>query len=143
MKRKPRILQKKIKKGDFNFNDFLEQMESISKLGNMKSLLSMIPGAGQLAGQLGDMDLQNSREIVRIRAMIYSMTKKEREDPELINGSRRERIARGSGLNVPEVNRILKQFKNAAKMAKQFSGKKGLSQLQALMGQQSAARFKQ
>ena len=141
--KKAKDLQKKIKKGDFNFNDFLEQMESLSKLGNMKSLLSMIPGAGQLAGQLGDMDLQNSREIVRIRAMIHSMTLKEREDPDLINGSRRERIAKGAGLNVPEVNRVLKQFKNAAKMAKQFSGKKGLSQLQALMGQQSAARFKQ
>ena len=134
--KKAKELSKKIKKGDFNFNDFLEQMETIGKLGSMKSLLSMIPGAGNMLGQLGDMDLENSKEIVRIRAMIYSMTKKEREEPDLLNGSRRERIARGAGMSVPEINRVLKQFKNAAKMAKKFSGKKGMADLQALMGQQ-------
>lgn len=137
--KKAKDLQKKIKKGAFNFNDFLEQMESISKLGSMKSILSMIPGASQLTKQLGDLDLENSKEVVRIRAMISSMTKKEREDPDLLNGSRRERIAKGCGVSVAEINRVLKQFKNAAKMAKQFSGKQGLSQLQALMGQQGMA----
>ncbi len=134
--KKAKAISKKIKKGDFNFNDFLEQMETIGKLGNMKSLISMIPGASNMLGQLGDMDLENSKEIVRIRAMIYSMTPKERENPDLLNGSRRERIAKGAGMSVVEINRVLKQFKNAAKMAKKFSGKKGMADLQALMGQQ-------
>lgn len=140
--KKAKDIQKKIKKGAFNFNDFLEQIETVSKLGNMKSLLSMIPGAGQLTKQLGDIDLENSREIVAIRAMINSMTKKERENPDLINGSRRERIAKGSGVSVAEINRVLKQFKGAAKMAKQFSSKQGLAQLSALMGQQGLANLK-
>lgn len=134
--KKAKAISKKIKKGNFNFNDFLEQMEALGKLGSMKSVISMIPGASQMLGQLGDMDLENSKEIVRIRAMIYSMTPKEREDPDLLNGSRRERIAKGAGMSVVEINRVLKQFKNAAKMAKKFSGKKGMADLQALMGQQ-------
>jgi signal recognition particle subunit SRP54 len=128
-------LTQKIKKGQFNFNDFIEQMESLKKMGSMKSLMGMIPGMGNMAKAIGDMDLENSKEINQIKAMVGSMTKKERENPDLLNNSRKQRIATGCGLDQMEVNRILKQFKNAAKMAKKFSGKKGMQDLQSLMGQ--------
>jgi signal recognition particle subunit SRP54 len=128
-------MTRKIKKGQFNFNDFLEQMEQMKKLGSMKSILSMIPGMGNLAKQLGDLDLENSEEVKQIKAMISSMTPKERENPDLLNNSRKRRIARGAGLDQQQVNRVLKQFKNAAKMAKKLSGKGGMKQMQKMMQQ--------
>ena len=133
--KKAKHLTKKIKKGRFNFNDFLEQTEQMKKLGSMKSLLSMIPGMGGLAKQIGDMDLENSEEMKQIKAMISSMTPKERENPDLLNNSRKRRIAKGAGLDQMQVNRVLKQFKNAAKMAKKLSGKGGMKQMQDLMKQ--------
>ena len=119
-------LTKKIKKGKFNYEDFLNQLEQMKKLGSMKNLLSMIPGMGGMLKQLGDIDLENSSEIKKIKAMISSMTLKERQNPELIkeSASRRRRIAKGAGLSVQEINRINKQFQNAAKMAKKLAGKK-------------------
>ncbi len=129
-------LTSKIKKGQFNFNDFLDQMESMKKLGNLKSLVGMIPGMSGMASKLKDMDLENNSEMASIKAMIGSMTKKEREKPDLLNNTRKKRIATGAGLSQLEVNRFLKQFKNAAKMAKKFSGKNGMKDLQNLMGQQ-------
>ncbi len=126
----------KIKKGQFNFNDFLDQLESMKKLGSMKSLMSMIPGMSSMASKIGDMDLENSKEVKHIKAMISSMTPKERENPALLNNSRKKRIAQGAGLSQMEVNRFLKQFQNAAKMAKKFSGKKGMQDLENLMSQQ-------
>ncbi len=131
--KKAKQLTKKIKKGKFNFNDFLEQMESMKKLGSMKSIMSMIPGMGAMAKQIGDMDLENSQEIRSIKAMINSMTPKERENPELLNNTRKRRIAAGAGLSQVQVNRVLKQFKNAGKMAKQLSGKGGMKQMQEMM----------
>jgi len=128
-------LTKKIKKGKFNFNDFLDQMESMKKLGSMKSIMGMIPGMGGMAKQLGDMDLENSKEINQIKALISSMTKKERENPDLLNNTRKRRLAAGAGLSQMHVNRILKQFKNAGKMAKQLSGKGGMKQMQEMMKQ--------
>ncbi|MBE3608935.1 MULTISPECIES: signal recognition particle protein [Campylobacter] len=125
-------LNQKIKKGQFNFNDFLEQMESVKKLGSMKSLIGMIPGLSNMANQIKDIDLDNSKEILHIKAMINSMTQKERENPELLNNSRKRRLAAGSGLSQVEVNRFLKQFENASKLAKKFSGKgsaKGLANM--------------
>ncbi len=133
-----RKMTSKIKKGQFNFNDFLAQLESMKKLGSMKSLMGMIPGMSGMASKIGDMDLENSAEIKSIKAMIGSMTIKEREKPELLNNSRKKRIAQGAGLSQMEVNRFLKQFKNAAKMAKKFSGKKGMQDLQNLMSQQNS-----
>jgi signal recognition particle subunit SRP54 len=129
-------LTSKIKKGQFNFNDFLDQLESMKKLGNLKSLVGMIPGMSGMASKLQDMDLDNNKDVAKIKAMISSMTKKEREKPELLNNTRKKRIAEGSGLSQLEVNRFLKQFKNAAKMAKKFSGKGGMKDLQNLMAQQ-------
>ncbi|WP_456391696.1 signal recognition particle protein [Nitratifractor sp.] len=128
-------MTQKIKKGQFNFNDFLEQMEQMKKLGSMKSILGMIPGMGNLAKQLGDLDLENSQEVKQIKAMISSMTPKERENPDLLNNSRKRRIAKGAGLDQQQVNRVLKQFKNAAKMAKKLSGKGGMKQMQKMMQQ--------
>jgi len=128
---------KKIVKGKFNFEDFLTQLESIQKMGNLKNLISMIPGLGNMGSALKEIDLENSQEIKKIKAMINSMTPKERKDPDLIlkNSSRKKRIANGSGLSLTEVNRILKQFKNAAKFAKKFASKKGMQDLQAMMNQ--------
>ncbi len=125
----------KLKKGQFNFNDFLEQMEQMKKLGSMKSIMGMIPGMGNMAKQIGDMDLENSSEMNSIKAMIGSMTKKERENPDLLNNTRKRRIAVGAGLEAMQVNRVLKQFKNAAKMAKKMSTKGGMKQMQDMMGQ--------
>jgi len=137
-----KALTKKIKKGEFNFNDFLDQMEQMKKLGSMKSLIGMIPGLSSVAGKLQDVDMENSVEMKRIKAMIGSMTKKEREDPELLNNSRKRRIAEGSGLSQVEVNRFLKQFGNAAKMAKKFSGKKGMQDLQNMLAQSKHAHLR-
>ncbi len=128
-------ITKKIKKGQFNFNDFLDQMEQMKKLGSMKSLISMIPGMSSVAKQIGDLDLENSKEVKQIKAMISSMTKKERENPDLLNNTRKRRIAAGAGLDQMQVNRVLKQFKNAAKMAKKMSGKGGMKQMQDMMKQ--------
>ncbi len=134
-------LTTKIKKGQFNFNDFLDQLESMKKLGNLKSIIGMIPGMSGMAGKLKDLDLDNNQDVAKIKAMISSMTKKEREMPELLNNSRKRRIADGAGLSQLEVNRFLKQFKNAAKMAKKFSGKNGMKDLQNLMSQQDMAQI--
>jgi signal recognition particle subunit SRP54 len=132
-------LTSKIKKGQFNFNDFLEQMESMKKMGSMKSIIGMIPGMGNMSKALKDFDLENSGELKNIKAMVSSMTMKERENPDLINNSRKQRIATGCGLSQAEINRMIKQFKNAGKMAKKFSGPKGMKDLQAMMGQMGGA----
>ncbi|HIH2115755.1 TPA: signal recognition particle protein, partial [Campylobacter coli] len=101
-------LNQKIKKGEFNFNDFLTQMESVKKLGSMKSIIGMIPGLSNVASSVKDLDLDNSKEIIHIKAMISSMTPKERENPDLLNNARKRRIAEGAGLSQVEVNRFLK-----------------------------------
>ena len=132
-------LTQKIKKGKFNYNDFLEQMESMKKMGSMKSILGMMPGMGNMSKALKDFDLENSDELKNIKSMVASMTKKEREDPDLLNNSRKQRIAAGCGLTQVEINRMIKQFKNAGKMAKKFSGKNGMKDLQAMMGQMGGA----
>lgn len=133
-------LNQKIKKGQFNFNDFLEQMESVKKLGSMKSLIGMIPGLTNVANQIKDIDLENSKEIVHIKALINSMTKKERENPDLLNNSRKRRLAAGAGLSQMEVNRFLKQFENASKLAKKFSGKGGAKGLANMLSQANINR---
>jgi len=126
-------MTQKIKKGQFNFNDFLAQMEQMKKLGSMKSIMGMIPGMGNMAKQLGDMDLENSEEVKQIKALVSSMTPKERENPDLLNNMRKRRLAAGAGLDPMHVNRVLKQFKNAAKMAKKMSTKGGMKEMQKMM----------
>ncbi len=127
-------LTKKLKKGKFNFNDFLEQMESMKKMGSMSSIMGMIPGMSGMSKAIKEFDFENSSEFKNIKAMVSSMTAKERENPDLLNNSRKQRIANGCGLTVVEINRMIKQFKNAGKMAKKFSGKNGMKQLQSMMG---------
>ena len=133
--KKAREVTKKIKKGEFNFNDFLEQLNMLKKLGNMKSIMGMIPGMGGMSDKLKDVDLENSDEIIRIKALISSMTPKEKESPSIINLSRKRRLARGAGLSDMQVNKILKQFKNAAKMAKKMAGKGGIKDMKRAMEQ--------
>lgn len=124
-----KAITKKIKKGTFTFTDFLAQLENIKKMGSMKSLISMMPGLGAMGDALKNVDIDNSREIKVIKAMVNSMTPKERENPDILNGSRRKRIALGAGLEVSDINRALKQFDMAAKMAKQMSSPNGVKNI--------------
>lgn len=111
-------LQKKIAKNQLNFNDFLDQLKQIRKMGNMKELLGMIPGMGKA---LKDVDVDDS-EFGKIEAIIHSMTKDERENPHILNGARRKRIADGSGNNIQDVNAFIKQFDQMQKMMKKMQG---------------------
>lgn len=111
-------LQKKLSKNQFNFNDFLGQIQQIKKMGNIKDLASMIPGVGKA---LKNVDIDDDA-FKSVEAIIHSMTPMEREMPDIINGSRRKRIALGSGTTVQDVNRLLKQFEESKKMMKMLSG---------------------
>lgn len=139
--KKAKEMTRKIKKGQFNFNDFIEQMESMKKMGSMKSIIGMMPGMGAMGDAIKNMDIENSSELKTIKAMVASMTAKEREDPDLLNNSRKIRIAKGCGIDAMDVNRSIKQFKNAAKMAKKFSGKKGMQDMQNMMSQMQGGKM--
>lgn len=119
-------IQKKFRKDEFTLDDFLEQMQQIRKLGSFEQILGMIPGMGNLKKQLegADIDL-NGKETRRIEAIIRSMTPRERADIKIIDGSRRKRIAKGSGTSVQEVNKLLKQFAEMRKMMKKMKNLKG------------------
>ena len=127
-----RKLQKKLAKNTFNFNDFLKQINQIKKMGNLKDVVGMIPGMGKA---MKDTDIDDDA-FKHIEAIIFSMTPGEREDPSLINGSRRKRIADGSGTNVQEVNRLLKQFTETRKMMKMVSQGKNVQRMMAGMQRQ-------
>lgn len=114
-------MEKKLRKEDFTLDDFLDQLQQVKKLGPLEQVLSMLPGVGNLKNQLKDAKI-DEKEIGRVEAIIRSMTKKERRDPAIINGSRRKRIASGSGTKVQDVNKLLKQFAEAKKMMKRFQG---------------------
>lgn len=120
-----RKLQKKIAKDQFNFEDFLNQIQQIKKMGNLKDLASMIPGVGKA---IRDMDFDDNA-FKSIEAIIKSMTPSERNDPSLLNGNRRKRIATGSGTNIQEVNRLIKQFDDTRKMMKMMSSGKNMSRM--------------
>lgn len=112
-----RRLQKKIAKNQFDFNDFINQIQQIKKMGNLKDLASMIPGVGK---QIKDLDFDDDA-FKGIEAIIHSMTPQERTNPEILNGSRRARIAKGSGTDVQEVNRLIKQFDETRKMMRKMT----------------------
>lgn len=131
-----RKLQKKLAKNTFNFNDFLKQINQIKKMGNLKDVVSLIPGMGKM---MKNIDLDDDA-FKHIEAIISSMTPDERENPALINGSRRKRIAGGSGTNVQEVNRLLKQFTETRKMMKMVSSGKNIPQIMGNM-RQPGGRF--
>ena len=113
-----RKLQKKIMKNKFDFNDFYNQIQQIKKMGNLKDLAGMIPGVGKA---IKDVDIDDDA-FKSIEAIIQSMTPKERTNPEILNTSRRQRIAKGSGTNIQEVNRLIKQFDQTRKMMKMVTG---------------------
>ena len=121
-------LQKKIQKNQFDFNDFLGQIQQIKKMGNLKELASMIPGVGKA---IKDIDIDDNA-FKSIEAIIYSMTPQERTHPEILNGSRRNRIAKGSGTSIQEVNRLLKQFDQTRKMMKMVTGSKMAGMMQKM-----------
>ncbi len=123
-------LQKKIQKNQFDFNDFLNQIQQIKKMGNLKDLASMIPGVGKA---IKDVDIDDNA-FKSIEAIIYSMTKEERTNPGILNTSRRQRIAKGSGTNIQEVNRLIKQFDQTRKMMKMVTGSKMAGMMQRMKG---------
>lgn len=123
---KAKALGAKLKKQEFDFEDFLDQMEQIQKMGSMDKILGMIPGMGDIKNQLGDVDM-NGKEMNRIKAIIQSMTVEERRNPQILNASRKRRIAKGSGTSVQEVNKLIKQLNEMKKMMKMFtSNSKGM-----------------
>lgn len=121
-------LQRKIQKNQFNFNDFLAQIQQIKKMGNLKDLASMIPGVGK---QIKDMDIDDNA-FKGVEAIIGSMTAAERQNPAIINGSRRKRIAKGSGTTLQEVNRLLTQFEQTQKMMKAATSKNPIKAINAM-----------
>ncbi len=123
-----RKLNKKIAKNQFGFDDFLSQIQQIKKMGNIKDLMGMIPGAGKM---LKNVDIDDDA-FKGIEAIIHSMTPEERTKPQIINGSRKKRIAKGSGSTVKDVNQLLKQFDQMSKMMKMMQGGKGKAMMNAL-----------
>ncbi len=125
-----RKLQKKIAKDQFGFDDFLNQIQQIKKMGNIKDLMGMIPGMGKM---VKDIDVDNDA-FKHIEAMIKSMTPKERSNPKIINASRKKRISKGSGTSIQQVNQLLKQFEQMGKMMKMMQGGGGKKMMQMMKG---------
>ena len=115
-------LEKKLLSNKFDFEDFLKQIKMIKKMGSLKSLLGMIPGMG---ANLKNIDVDD-KQLVKVESIIQSMTKQERSNPKILNGSRRKRIAKGSGNSIQDINRLIKQFKEMGKMMRMFKSNKGL-----------------
>jgi signal recognition particle subunit SRP54 len=118
---KAREMERKIKKAEFDFNDFLEQMQQVKKMGGLADLMSLLPGVGS---KMKDVEIDEGA-LSKTEAIIYSMTKKERSNPDILNPSRKKRIAAGAGVDISEVNALVKQFEQSKKMMKQFSGMLG------------------
>ena len=126
-------LEEKLRQNKFDLNDLLSQLQEVKKMGSMKDLLSMIPGVGK---KIKDADIDD-RQLDKTASIIYSMTPKERANPDIINPSRKRRIAAGCGMQVEDVNRLLSQYRQMQKMFKQMSGKgskKKMSRMQNMMG---------
>lgn len=124
-------LERKMRKAEFTFEDFLDQMEQVKKLGPLDQLLDMLPGANKIKG-LKDAQVDEGR-MARVEAIVKSMTTEEKRNPDLLNASRRKRIAAGSGNSIQEVNRLIKQFEDMQKMMKQFSGMMGGGNMKKMM----------
>ena len=110
-------LEEKLRKNKFDFNDFLKQIKVIKKMGSLSSLMGMIPGLG---AQIKNTQIDDNA-LVKVESVINSMTKQERQNPKILNGSRRKRISKGSGNSIQDVNRLIKQFSEMQKMMKRFS----------------------
>ena len=116
----------KMKKAQFDFDDYLESMEQMRKMGGLSGIMSMMPGLGNMGAKMADLDSEeNEKKMARMEAMIYSMTPEERRNPDLLNPSRKHRIAKGAGVDIAEVNRMVKQFNESRKMMKKLPGMMG------------------
>ena len=124
---KARQMTQKMKKAQFDFEDYLESMKQMRNMGGLSSILNMLPGIGGMGGkQLQGLDSEeNEKKMARMEAIIYSMTVKERQNPEILNPSRKHRIAKGAGVDISEINRMVKQFEQSKKMMKQLPGMMG------------------
>ncbi|MBQ6362242.1 MAG: signal recognition particle protein [Lachnospiraceae bacterium] len=119
---KAKAMEQKLRKAEFDFNDFLEQFDQIKQMGSMSDILNMIPG---MQGKISEADMPDEKSVARTVAIIKSMTEEERRRPDILNPSRKNRIARGAGVSIAEVNRLVKQFDQTRKMMKQMSGMMG------------------
>ena len=132
---KAKEMSQKLRKAEFDYNDFLDQMRQIKKMGGLTSIMSMMPGMSQMKGGIPEVD---EKSMDRVEAIILSMTKEERTNPGLLNPSRKQRIAKGAGVDISEVNRIAKQFDQMKKMMKQLpgmmGGKRGRGGLGGMLG---------
>ena len=126
---KARRLQKRIAKNEFDFNDFIEQIGQVKKMGNVKDLMGMIPGMGKA---MKGVEIEDDA-FKHVEAMVSSMTNEERSNPSILNGSRRQRVARGSGRSVNEVNQLIKQFNDMGKLMKMMQGG-GMKNMMKMMG---------
>lgn len=136
---KAKELSKKIKKAEFDFNDFLEQMQQLKKMGGINGLLGMLPGMGAKADALAEVD---DKQVARIEAIVLSMSAQERANPSILNPSRKNRIAKGAGVDIAEVNRIVKQFDQMKKMMKSMSGLTGGKKRGGGLGGLMGGKFK-
>lgn len=136
---KAKELSKKIKKAEFDFNDFLEQMQQLKKMGGINGLLGMLPGMGAKADALAEVD---DKQVARIEAIVLSMSAQERANPSILNPSRKNRIAKGAGVDIAEVNRIVKQFDQMKKMMKSISGLTGGKKRGGGLGGLMGGKFK-
>jgi signal recognition particle subunit SRP54 len=118
-------LRQKIQKNQFDFNDFLAQIQQIKKMGNLKDLMGMIPGVGKM---MKDIDIDDDA-FKGVEAIIHSMTPQERAEPALLNGRRKERVAKGSGTSIQDVNKLMKQFDDMRKMMKLMGNKQNMEKL--------------
>ena len=126
-------LERKFRQANFDLEDFLEQMQQLKRMGPLSQILDMVPGLSAMKGRVGSDELDNDN-LKRVEAIIYSMTPLERKRPELIGGSRRRRIARGSGTTPRDVNQLLNQFRQMRKVMKQMSTNKGRKQVMRMFG---------
>ena len=130
---KAREMEQKFKKAEFGFDDYLDSMSQMKKMGGLSSVLSMMPGIG--SSQMEEIEnAMDEKKMARIEAIIYSMTPQERSSPDIINMSRKRRIAAGAGVDIAEVNRLVKQFEQTRKMMKQMSGMMGAKGKRGKMG---------
>lgn len=136
---KAKELSKKIKKAEFDFNDFLEQMQQLKKMGGINGLLGMLPSMGAKADALAEVD---DKQVARIEAIVLSMSAQERANPSILNPSRKNRIAKGAGVDIAEVNRIVKQFDQMKKMMKSMSGLTGGKKRGGGLGGLMGGKFK-
>jgi signal recognition particle subunit SRP54 len=132
-------MAEKMRKAEFDLEDFLAQMQQVKKMGSMQSIMGMIPGMSGMQLPAGA-----DQQMARTEAIIKSMTKQERRKPDILNGSRRKRIADGAGVKIVEVNQLLKQFQQMQQMMKMMKGGKGerlMKQMEAMQSQRGKSRF--